>query len=340
MTVLRTIREGLRQAVAAPRVLFLLWLVNVLFAVPVSLMIREALSDSFGSSLVAHTMRDGFDRGWHAEFESQAGDLEKTFRPTLTGPGPMLDNLEAWWSGDIVADAYPGIVGLGVGYAVLWAFLLGGVLDYLARPEEPLALDRFFGAAGRTFPRFLGLAVLSGVAYALIYALGRKLYGWIEAASRDVTVEKTVLLQVLAASALVVLLLVVVRMIFDYAKIAAVLEDRGNITPEGGQRNVTPKGGQRNVTPKGGQRNTFEIAWEGLRFVLSRPLATLGVTFGFGVLGALLFVLYLWLAPGAGQSTLAGIGLAFLLSQLYLVARLAVRLGLLAGQMSLYRSAD
>ncbi len=314
------ILQGLRQSIAVPRVLFLLWLVNVLFAVPVSLMIREALVDSFGSSLVAHTMRDGFDRGWHAEFESKAGDLEKTFRPTLTGPGPVLDNLQAWWSGDIFADAYPGIVGLGAGYAVLWAFLLGGVLDRLARPEQPLALDRFFAAGGRYFPRFLGLAVISGVAYFLIYALGRQLYGWIEAASRDVTVERTVLVRVLVASALIVLLLSVVRMIFDYAKIAAVLEDRSNVTPEGGKRNIV------------------QIAWQGLRFVLSRPLATLGVTLGFGVLGALLFVLYLWLAPGAGQSSLAGIVLAFLASQLYLVARLGVRLGLLGGQMSLYRS--
>ena len=126
------------------------------------------------------------------------------------------------------------------------------------------------------------------------------------------TVEKTVFVQVLGASALIVLLLSAVRMVFDYAKIATVLEDG---------------------------RNVFQLAWGALRFVLSRPLATLGVTLGFGALGALLFALYLWLAPGAGQSSFAGIVLAFLFSQLYLIARLGVRLGLLSGQMSLYRSA-
>ncbi len=35
MSISRAIFHGLRQAVAVPRVLFLLWLVNVLFAVPV-----------------------------------------------------------------------------------------------------------------------------------------------------------------------------------------------------------------------------------------------------------------------------------------------------------------
>ncbi len=312
MSILQAILQGLRQAAGVPRVLFLLWLVNVLFAVPASLMIREALADSFGSSLVARNMRAGFDLGWHAEFESKGGDLEKTFGPTVTGPGPVLDNLEAWWSGGIFDDTYPGIVGLGAGYAVLWAFLLGGVLDRLARPHEPPALDRFFAAGGRYFPRFLGLTVISGGAYFLIYALGRQLYQWIEAASRDVTAEKTVFIRVLVASALVVFLLAVVRMIFDYAKIATVLE---------------------------GRRNVVRIAWEALRFVVSRPVKTLGVVLGFGALGALLFALYLWLAPGAGQSSLFAVALAFLFSQLYLVARLAVRLGLLGGQMSLYRSA-
>ncbi len=311
MSILQAILQGLRQAANLPRVLFLLWLVNVLFAVPVSLMIREALADSFSSSLVTRNMRAGFDLGWHAEFESQAGDLEKTFRPTLAGPGPMLDNLQAWWSGDIFADAYPGIVALGAGYAVLWAFLLGGVLDRLARPDEPPALDRFFAAGGRYFPRFFGLALISGVAYCLIYLLGKQLYRWIEAASRDVTVEKTVFLRVLVASVLIVFLLAVVRMVFDYAKIATVLE---------------------------GRRNVLRIAWEALRFVLSHPIKTLGVVLGFAVLGALLFTLYLQLAPGAGQSTLFAVALAFLVSQVYLVARLAVRLGLLGGQMSLYRS--
>ncbi len=193
-----------------------------------------------------------------------------------------------------------------------WDFSSCGPTRSRGRPHEPPALDRFFAAGGRYFPRFLGLALISGVAYFLIYRLGRRLYGWIEAASRDVTVEKTVFVRVLLASALVVALLAAVRMVFDYAKIATVLE---------------------------GRRNPFRIAWDGLRFVLSHPLETLGVVLGFAVLGALLFVLYLQLAPGAGQSTLFAVALAFLVSQLYLLARLVVRLGLLAGQMSLYRSA-
>ena len=158
MSILQAIFHGLKQAITAPRILCLLWLVNLLFAVPVSLMIREVLADSFGSSRVEAAMREGFDRGWYAEFESTAGDFEETFRPTLSGPGPMLDNLEAWWSGDIIADAHPGLLALGLGYAVLWAFLLGGVLDCLARPKAPFVLEHFFAASGRTFPRFFRLS--------------------------------------------------------------------------------------------------------------------------------------------------------------------------------------
>ena len=46
---------------------------------------------------------------------------------------------------------FPGLIGLGLGFALLWAFLLGGVLDRLARPGEPFALDRFTAAAKAGF---------------------------------------------------------------------------------------------------------------------------------------------------------------------------------------------
>ncbi len=330
MTVLQAISRGFSLALGAPKLVLLLWLATIAAALPAALLVGDALADSFATSLVAERMRQGFDMDWYGEFENRARGIEATFTPTLAGAGVVYDNLEGWWSGRMFAGRgevrppaagqsgtgqpegeFPGLLGLGVAFALLWAFLLGGVLERQARPGEPFTFERFAAGGGRYFFRFLRLALLSAGLYFLVYLLGRRLYRAVQEATLDVTEERTILLWILLAAGLVAFLLHLVRMVFDYAKIAAVLE---------------------------GRRNVFEIAWEGLRFVLQRPLATLGVTFGFGVLGVLLFVLYLWLAPGAGQSTVAGVVLAFLFSQFYLAARLTVRLGLLAGQMSLYRA--
>ncbi len=310
MTISSAISRGLRQAVSGPKAILLLWLVNVLVAVPLTLQLRASLEDSFGTSLVADAMRDGFDTGWHGEFEAGAQGFETTFTPSITGPAAVLDHLDAWLSGGLF-ELPPALVALGVAYALAWAFLLGGILDRWARPVGGGGPERFFAACGRFFPRFAALALLAGVVYFSIYLFGRWLYPLIEDAARDVTEEKTVMAWMLAGALLCAALLHATRMLFAYAKIAVVVE---------------------------GNRGALSCLGLAGRTVGRDPLRTLGVNPGFGLLTALLLALYATAAPGVGQSTLPTVVLAFLFSQLYLVARLTLRLGLLGGQMHLYRA--
>lgn len=329
MNVFQAISRGFSLALGAPKLVLLLWLATVAAALPAALLVGDALADSFGTSLVAERMRQGFDMDWYGEFETSARGLEATFTPTLAGAGVVYDNLEGWWSGRMFAGrdearppaagqsgsgqpegGFPGLLGLGVAFALGWAFLTGGVLERLARPTEGLAFDRFAAAGGRYFWRFVRLALLSGVLYFLVYALGRRLYRAIQEATRDVTEERTILLWIFLAAALVVLLLHLVRMVFDYAKIATVVDQRRSVL------------------------GSLRAAG---RTVLRHPVKTCGVYLGFGVFAVLLLALYVLLAPGAGPASLPGILLAFLFGQLYLALRLFLRLGLLGGQLSLYR---
>jgi len=335
MNVMQAIAGGIRQASSSVKLLGVLWLVNVAVAVPAAWMVGDVLSDAFSTSLVADDMRQGFEMDWYAEFEARAGGLGATFTPSLAGPGVVLDNLEAWWSGELFAPrsgaprpgsgqsaggdpdpVFRGLVMLGISYALLWAFLLGGVLDLLANPGR-VSVERLAAAGGRYFTRFVQLAVLSGVLYFLVYLLGRRLYRTIGNLTRDVTEEGTVRLWILLAAALVVILLHLVRMIFDYAKIAMVCDD-----PAVDER-----------------RNVLQSLRAGIAMVLGRPLATAGVYLGFGILAVLLMALYLAVAPGVGPASLPGILLAFVLAQIYLIARLLLRVGLLGGQLGLYREA-
>ena len=99
-------------------------------------------------------------------------------------------------------------------------------------------------------------------------------------------------------------------MSFDYAKICTVVEDR---------------------------RNMLLATVRGLLFVLSRPFRTFGVYLGILIVSGLLLVLYVGLAPGIGQSDYAAIAWAFLVSKLFLIARLFMRLWLLGGQTVLFQ---
>jgi hypothetical protein len=327
MSVKQAFVRGLRQASSSVKLLSVLWLVNVAVALPAAWMVGDVLSEALGESLVADEMRQGFAMDWYAELEARAEGLAATFTPSLAGPGVVLDNLEAWWSGKLFQPTsgaarphtgqsaggddepvFRGLVLVGIGYALLWAFLLGGILDRLARPG-PVTVERLAASGGRYFARFVQLAAISGVLYFLVYLLGRRLYRLVDNLTRDVTEERTVRLWILLAAALVVVLLHLVRMVFDYAKIATVMDDR---------------------------RNVLSSLRAGVATVLGRPLSTAGVYVGFGILAVGLTAIYLAVAPGVGPASLPGILLAFVLAQVYLVARLFLRVGLLGGQLSFY----
>jgi hypothetical protein len=287
-----------------------LWLANVLVALPLAVAMAASIQDSVGGSLVQQNLRDGLDMGWYGEFAAQAKGIESTFSPSVVGAGAFFDNLEAWLNGRLF-EMPPALVALGVVYALIWALFLGGILHRYGDRRGLFRLSEFFSHGGEFFFRFVRLAVLSGVLYYLVYRFAGWLFGRVEEAMRDVTVEKTVLGYVVAAALLVALLLTFIHMAFDYAKIATYKENR---------------------------RSMILAAIRGFRLVLGNFGRATFLYYGLGFFGFTLLGAYYLVAPGPGQASLPSVVFAFLVGQAYLVARLALRLTFYAGQMALYES--
>lgn len=310
MSILGAALRGLGAAVGAPRVLAGLWLASLLFALPFTVEVGRSLHESVKNSLVQEQLRRGFDMAWYGEYREAAKGVETSFGPTVTGAAPFYDNLEDWLTGRLFVE-HPLLVAAGVLYGVLWVFLLGGVLDRFARPAESAVRARFAQACGLYFFRFARLALIGLVLYFGIYRLERWLLGLVEGLTRDATREWTVLGASLAVYALAALLLLLVNMVLGYAKIATVVENRSGM---------------------------LLAAVRGLRFALAFPGRTLGLYFGLLAVGAVLLALYSAVAPGALQSTPLGIGGAFLVGQVYLLAKLLLRLTLLGAETALFQS--
>ena len=81
-------------------------------------------------------------------------------------------------------------------------------------------------------------------------------------------------------------------------------------------------------------------ALRGAVFVLSHPLDALAVYYGLGLLAAVLPVVYFVVAPSLGGATLFQVLLALAIGQVFLAAKLSIRVALYGGQMALYESAD
>lgn len=307
--MMRALVGGLGDSLSSPRQLVVLWLALMLVALPAGVLIEESIRASIGASRVDESLREGLDLSWLGEYRSRARGLGQTVRPSIVGRGAVFDNLESWFSGELFLD--PRATAFGAAYALVWLFLLGAVLDRFARRERKFVLAPFLAAGARFFPRLLRLTAISAVLYFGIYRLARWLFPWIERLTRDVTVERQVLAAHLVGASVVVVLLGLVNLVFGYAKIAVVCE---------------------------GRRSSLGAAMRAARFVAGHPGKTLGLYVALALIGLLLLAVYALMAPGPGQSTVLGIALAFLVGQLYLVARLALRLTFFGAQMRLYES--
>ncbi|MDX1631717.1 MAG: hypothetical protein R3234_07640 [Thermoanaerobaculia bacterium] len=324
MSFVSAVREGLIRAIRAPGLVALLWGVNLLAALPFAVVLGASIHDDVASRPAAHRLESGFDVDWAGELDAGALGFEASFGPEIVGAGAFLRNLEAWWSGRLFTDPAGGwgLLAAGTVFALVWIFLLGGVLHRLAQPRERSSVTLrpggaggarggFGAACGRFFFRFLRLAVLSAPLYLLIFWGARRGFGILEDALRDVTSERTALLGTVLGALLVVLALTLVKVVFDYAKIAVVLE---------------------------GRRSALGAAWAGARLVASRPLAAVGLYWSFALLALLGLWLYGVVAPQAGPATWPAVLGALVLGQLALALRLGLRVATFGAETALFGS--
>jgi len=306
-TVWTAFRDGWGRVVRAPAILFGVFLVTLLVAIPAATAVEGTIAGSLGHSLDAAKMADGVESDWWARFGESATGFDRTFTPTIIGFGAVLDNLSRFLDGGLQASA---VAGLAAGYLLVWLFLIGGILDRYARMRATRA-QVFFGACGVYFLRFLRLAVIGAIGYVFFFGL---LHGWLlrglfGLATHDLTVERTAAAIRLALYGVFLGCVAFWNVVMDYAKIRAVVEDRRSML------------------------GSFLAGW---RFVVGHPLKSGGLYLLNAATFLLVILLYGLVAPGsASGGAMAWTGLA--LAQVYLLARLAVKLAFYASQTSLFQ---
>lgn len=312
MRALKAVTIGFGRAIASPALIAWLLLQSLVVAMPFTLLVREAVKESVGSSLAHERLRDGFDMEWYSDYQFGTDGVASLLTPTSVRPAAFLDNLDAWFSGELFLQQ-PALVGAGVVFALLWALMLGGVLYRFVHSERKFSLSKLLARGGAFFFRFVRLIVLMGVAYYGVYRFSRWLFPFLEDLMRDVTVERTALIVNLLAALLVIGLLLLVKLTSDYAKVATVMEER---------------------------RSMVLAIWQGLRFVVAHPLRTFGAYATIAVAGLAALWGYSLVAPGQGQATLVGVLLTFAIAQAFLAVRVVQRLTTYGAAVELYRASS
>jgi hypothetical protein len=299
--------DGMRRVTRAPFVLLGVWALTLLVSMPLAASLRSMLANHLGRSLAADPAARGVNYDWMQEFGEQATGLGVTFKPTIIGFGAVLDNLSAFMDNTRRPVV---IVGAAAVYILLWIFVAGGIIDRYARNRATRA-HGFFSACGVFFFRFLRLAAMQWVVYAFLFGF---MHGWLfdrlyPRLIHDVNVERTAFFIRVALYLVFGMLVAACALAFDYAKIRAVVEDR---------------------------RSMAGAVGAALGFIQRNYGAAVGL---FGVnflLFAIAVGMYALVAPGAGTSGVS-MWIGFVIGQLYIVARLWVKLVFWASETALFQ---
>jgi hypothetical protein len=302
--------KGFQKTKKFPRMILLLLVINMAFALIMAVPVHHSLDESFGKSLAGERMAEGFDYLWWEEFRDEAQGLEKTFTPSIIGKGAVLNNLEGLVQARVF-DLPPSLLVFGLLYIILHTFLAGGILSVLRNGGTRFSLRVFFQGAGFFFFRFVFLMLLSW-AFFLIVGQGIKgVFDSLLSGMRDTAFSEIApFYWGLIFSAALLFLFLFVQMIFDYARIKVVLEE---------------------------SRNILAAAAGAIGFVFRHLGSTLGLfalLFFVQIVFTLVYVLIQGVIP---QSSLFGIASAFLFQQVFIFGLIGIRCWLYASQMELYR---
>ena len=299
--------DGFARVGRAPAVLAGVFVITLAAALPLAITMRGTIEAHLGRSLAANAAADAVNYDWWQEFMSEASGVGTTFTPAVIGFAATLDSLSGIF--DARAPIMP-IAGALAAYLLVWLFLSGGILDRYAR-QRPTHAQGFFAACGVFFWRFLRLGLVAGAVYWVLFTYVHRwllddAYDWLIV---DVSAERVAFLWRFGLYAVFGAALVAVNMAMDYAKVRLVVEDR---------------------------RSAIGALSAALGFLGRNP----GRAFGLYALNGLIFLglLAVWAlaAPGAGGAGLS-MWIGFAATQLYLLARLALKLQFMASQTALFQ---
>ncbi len=299
--------DGVKRIGRAPILIVAVWMVTGLVSLPLGAVLRGMIVQQLGQSQVAESVATGANGDWMQEFADQATGIGVTFRPTIIGFAAVLDNVSAFLDN---GSRPLVIVGAATAYIVIWIFLAGGIIDRVAR-DHPAGAAGFFGSCGVFFFRFLRLAVIQWLVYAVLFSsLHPYLFTHLFARlTREATVEQQAFLLRVALYALFGALVGAFNLLFDFAKVRAVVEDR------------------RSMVGAIGAAGRF----------IARNGAASGVYLLNVAAFAAIVALYAIVAPGARHSA-TGMWTAVAIGQVYVLARLWVKLVFWSSETALFQS--
>ena len=289
--MIRCFLTGIREATANWKMVLLLLIANIVSAIPLAIPVLLLFTQTAGGTIMSQRLYgDNLDAIWFSDFIN--GRLSVS---------PLTFGLQL-----LVLFVFGGIVNLVANTA-----LSGGILEVFTSPDRRFTMRKFWGGCGAYFWRFLRLTMISFIFYALALGLFVLLAWRIVASSKEATVERPTTIKLFAALLLLLLLVSVVNMVFDYARIGAVINDRYTM---------------------------FRESFKAARFAFKNFVSVSGLYLILSLSGVTLFALLVWFRGLVHQTSLGAILLAVVIGQIAIATEMWMRMAHYAAEVEMYQS--
>jgi len=280
MSIFKAFIEGIKQVNSNKKMLFTLFICNLLFALLIAAPLYFFLSSTLSRSLMADNLIQKFDIQFLIELIPQHLDALRPF------------------AGLILVAA--------LGFFVLSSFLAGGIIAFFHYQGKNSFFRQFFQGCGAYFTRFLRLMLISLIFYCIAFII----FLIVQLITGAIFAETP--LTFIIPGIILIFLMLFINMLFDYAKIKTVVEDR---------------------------KGMFRAVFNAIKFIFLHLKRAMGLYY-FIVIAALVLTIILVSIKNLIPSINWGlIILLFIWQQFIVIARLWLRMLFFSSQLQLYKAA-
>ncbi len=330
MAILPALRIGWKQVNQTKRMVVFAWLVNVTITLIVAVPMLITLNNYIQGSVMEQSLLEQIDSNWFQtfRFDNQENDLVQNTDYSIFGYAPFLTHYQSYLNGFVVKNIgnfffdlifkwrlgleYLGTMTiLAFVYVLVSTFLSGGFIGTYAKSYR-LSFQEFLVEGAKYFGKFFRLSLLSLIVYVLLFEI---IFDWwtgsIRAWTANERSEMVPFVHYMIKNGVALLVLGLVTLCFDYAKIRMVVDDR---------------------------ISAIFAFWAGVKFVFKHFLSTSGLYILLSLVGVVFIVLYALVEGAIDQTGYWTILTVFVIQQIYMLARLCLKATFYASQTQLYQA--
>jgi len=330
MTIISAFKHGFSRVSHTKRMVLFAWFVNVVITLPLALPVLSQLDGYLRNTVMDEKVLQRMDVTWANSYRADMENSEflRTLDYSVFGYAPFVNHLEMQMNGtfiktlggflydfffrwEINKTSTSLLFLLSLLYVCVNSFLSGAFIGVYSK-EYPFSFTEFLSEGARYFGKFFRIMLVALLVYFLFFNLvvdwiNNDIARWTQAEASE-TVPYT---YYMIRNVIVLFLFSFLSMIFDYARVRMVMDDR---------------------------TSSLAAAAAGTKFAMTNARSTYGLYLLLCLVGFVLMALYAIIEKVTPQDSYWPLLFLFVLQQCYMLARLGLKAAFYACQTGLYQT--